>query len=107
MGIDHSAISVSDVAASQRFYTSHAMSQGPATVNEGPTQDALDGLEGVQVDIVPIRANDGPPHVELLGYRHPLGRALSLMTANDIAASRIVWQADKDALVRDPDGHLH
>jgi len=27
--------------------------------------------------------------------------------ANDIAATRIVWHADRDALVRDDDGHLH
>jgi hypothetical protein len=27
--------------------------------------------------------------------------------ANDVAATRIVWRSDRDALLRDPDGHLH
>lgn len=107
MGIDHSAISVSDVAASQRFYARLGMSKGGATVNDGPTQDALDGLEGVKVDVVPMDPTGTPPHVELLGYRRPVGRMLSPMAANDIAATRIVWRSDGDALVRDLDGHLH
>lgn len=107
MGIDHSAISVSDVAASRRFYTRLGMSEGAATVNEGPTQDALDGLDGVQVSIVAMSARDTLPHVELLGYRHPVGRALSPIATNDIAATRIVWRSEGDALVRDLDGHLH
>ena len=71
MGIDHSAISVSDVAASRRFYARHGLSEADATVNHGPTQDALDGLDGVEVDVVPMNPADKPPHVELLGYRHP------------------------------------
>ena len=29
------------------------------------------------------------------------------MAVNDIAATRIVWRSDGDALVCDPDGHLH
>jgi len=107
IGIDHSAISVSDVAASQRFYARLGMSEVGATVNEGPTQDALDGLDGVKVDVVPMSPTDTPPHVELLGYRHPVSRTPSPMAANDIAATRIVWRSDDDALIRDPDGHLH
>ena len=75
MGIDHSAISVSDVAASRRFYARLGLSEAGATVNQGPTQDALDGLDGVEVEVVPMNPADKPPHVEMLGYRHPIGRA--------------------------------
>ncbi len=107
MGIDHSAISVSDVAASQRFYARLGMSGETATANTGPTQDALDGLDGVQVEVVPMGAKDAPPHIELLGYRNPVGRTYLPAATNDIAATRIVWRADGDALFRDLDGHLH
>ncbi|MHB1245384.1 MAG: VOC family protein [Sulfuriferula sp.] len=107
MGIDHSAISVSDIAASRGFYARHRLSEGDATVNHGPTQAALDGLKGVEVDVVPMRPTDKPPHVEMLGYRTPVGRAFSPLAPNDIAATRIVWRSNCEALIRDPDGHLH
>ena len=107
MGIDHSAISVSDVAASRRFYACRGLSQAVAMVNHGPSQDALDGLDGVEVDVVPMNPADKPPHVELLGYRHPIGRSISPIAVNDIAATRIVWRSDGDALVCDPNGHFH
>jgi catechol 2,3-dioxygenase-like lactoylglutathione lyase family enzyme len=107
MGIDHSAISVRDVAVSRRFYARHGLSEAGATVNHGPTQDTLDGLDGVEVEVVPMNPTDKSPHVELLGYRHPVGRAISPVAVNDIAATRMVWRSDDDALVRDPDGHFH
>jgi hypothetical protein len=47
------------------------------------------------------------PHVELLAYGTPRGRAAVSPRANDIAATRTVWTADRDALIRDPDDHLH
>ena len=107
MGIDHSAISVSDIESSRRFYARHGLSEAAATVNHGPAQDALDGLDGVDVEVVPMNAANTPPHVEMLGYRHPVGRALCPWSANDLAATRIVWRSNADALIRDPDGHLH
>lgn len=107
MGIDHSAVSVGDIAASRDFYAYHGLTAGDATLNNGPTQMALDGLDDVEVDVVPMNPVREPPHVELLGYRHPVGRAPSPLAANDIAATRIVWRSGSDALIRDPDGHLH
>ena len=105
-GIDHSAICVSDVAASRSFYAKAGLAEGDATLNEGPTQVALDGLDDVRVEVVPMNPSAKPPHVELLGYRHPLTREHAPLAANDIAATRIVWTAGQEALVRDPDGHL-
>jgi catechol 2,3-dioxygenase-like lactoylglutathione lyase family enzyme len=107
MGIDHSAISVGDIAASRRFYVHHGLSEAGATVNHGPTQDSLDGLDGVEVDVVTMNPAQKTPHVELLGYRHPHNRTLRPQSANDLAATRIVWRSNTDALIRDPDGHLH
>lgn len=107
MGVDHSAISVSDVTASRRFYARHGLDEGDATINRGPMQEALDGLGGVEVAVVPMKPADKPPHIELLGYRSPVGHTLRPMAPNDIAATRIVWRSDGDALIRDPDGHFH
>lgn len=107
LGIDHSAISVSDVDASCRFYEALGLSVHGRTLNEGPTQVALDGLPGVEVDVVPMLPHRATPHLELLGYRHPHGRSEGRLEANDIAATRIVWAADRNQLIRDPDGHLH
>jgi catechol 2,3-dioxygenase-like lactoylglutathione lyase family enzyme len=107
IGIDHSAISVSNASVSRSFYEALGLSvQGP-TLNHGPTQEALDGLAGVEVDVVPMVPRGETPHLELLGYRKPLGRAADPIQANDVAATRIVWAADRDTLIRDPDGHLH
>ena len=106
MGIDHSAISIADLAASRRFYEEHGLAEGKRTLNQGPAQVALDGLDGVEVDVLPMNPPDKPPHVELLGYRQPAGRPHALLAANDVAATRIVWSANRDVLVRDPDGHL-
>jgi catechol 2,3-dioxygenase-like lactoylglutathione lyase family enzyme len=107
LGIDHSAISVSDVDASCRFYEALGLSVHGRTLNEGPTQVALDGLPSVKVDVVPMLPHRATPHIELLGYRHPSGGSAGQLQANDIAATRIVWAADRDQLLRDPDGHLH
>lgn len=107
MGIDHSAISVSDVEASKAFYRVHALREAGATVNHGPTQGMLDGLDGVEVDVVSMKPSHEPPHLELLGYRRPVGRQPRSLFTNDIAATRIVWRSDDIRLIRDPDGHLH
>lgn len=107
IGIDHSAISVSDVGASRRFYEGLGLAAQGATINHGATQVALDGLAGVEVDVVPMLARREIPHLELLAYRKPVGRAAGSLRANDVAATRIVWAANLDSLVRDPDGHLH
>ena len=106
MGIDHSAIAVGDLAASRRFYAQHGLREGATMLNQGPTQVALDGIDGVVVDIVPLLPAQAPPHIELLGYRGRVGATVAV-AVNDIAATRIVWNAAHDALLRDPDGHIH
>ena len=107
LGIDHSAIAVADTAASLAFYDAHGLGEGTRTLNQGPTQVALDGVTDARVDVVPLDPAVTPPHLELLGYRTPPPRTGRGWQANDIAATRIVWRGDRNALVRDPDGHLH
>lgn len=107
LGIDHSAISVANIETSRRFYEALGLSMHGATLNDGPTQNALDGLPQVIVDVLPMMPTRGTAHLELLCYRLPVGRSAGPLAANDVAATRIVWEADRDALLRDPDGHLH
>lgn len=106
-GIDHSAISVADAGVSRAFYEELGLTVGRPTLNQGPTQVALDGLAEVRVDVVPLSPQIGTPHLELLRYRSPVGRAAGRLQANDVAATRIAWRSNRDALLRDPDGHLH
>lgn len=107
MGIDHSAICVVDVEASRRFYNDHGLREGERSFNHGAAQVALDGLDDVEVDVAQMIPAERQPHVELLGYRRPPSRGGALLAANDVAATRVVWRASEEALVRDPDGHLH
>jgi catechol 2,3-dioxygenase-like lactoylglutathione lyase family enzyme len=107
LGIDHSAISVSDVEVSRGFYEALGLSPGRQTFNHGASQAALDGLAGAQVDVVPLMPASKTPHLELLGYRTPRPRRAGRLAPNDVAATRVVWVADRDTLLRDPDGHLH
>lgn len=106
-GIDHTAICVADASVSRGFYEELGLKVGRSTLNQGPTQAALDGLAAVRVDVVPMRPQVGTPHLELLRYRSPAGRPAGRLQANDVAATRIVWRSNCDALLRDPDGHLH
>jgi catechol 2,3-dioxygenase-like lactoylglutathione lyase family enzyme len=107
LGIDHSAIVVSDLPASQAFYTAHGLTCVGATLNQGSEQAALDGLESPIADVVPMKPAAAPPHVELLHYRQPPGASSEPVAVNDVAATRIVWHQGPPALLRDPDGHLH
>jgi catechol 2,3-dioxygenase-like lactoylglutathione lyase family enzyme len=116
-GIDHSAISVSDMERSIQFYENiFGLSVGGRQCNHGPEQCALDGLEEAAVDVVALLASAGRgPHLELLGYRIPLGRKPEHDPAPaDIASDRLVFEvrADSDRAIvgtdfcQDPDGHF-
>jgi catechol 2,3-dioxygenase-like lactoylglutathione lyase family enzyme len=132
LGIDHSAISVGDVERSILFYELLGLHAAARSVNHGIEQQRLDDLPDVEVDVIALEAATRTPHLELLGYRHPRGRAVVSIHLADIAADRLVWQAgnvdvllgaitDGDfadaivasgfiggatvALLRDPDGH--
>ena len=107
LGIDHSAIVASDLAASCGFYEMAGLAKGTATLNHGATQATLDGLDAPCADVVPMQPAAAPPHVELLHYRRPDGDCRAPWAVNDVAATRIVWDGPASALFRDPDGHLH
>jgi catechol 2,3-dioxygenase-like lactoylglutathione lyase family enzyme len=111
-GIDHSAICVADPARSNAFYATLGLTVRARQVNHGAAQDALDHLDDVVVDVVALGSDRPGPHVELLGYRRPQGRA-NVPHPGDISASRLVFsrttprgEATDMALLRDPDGHV-
>jgi catechol 2,3-dioxygenase-like lactoylglutathione lyase family enzyme len=137
LGYDHSAIVVADLERSLSFYTSLlGFAVAGRSLNRGPEQDRLDGLSACAVDVVALEpAAGGPPHVELLHYRAPVGRmSPGAVRANDVASARQIHAvAELDSLmkrlvregvrfvspgvvrlrdgtravaVRDPDGHM-
>jgi len=69
--LDHVSVVVHDLAAAIAFFTALGMTrEGEARV-EGPWVDRINGLEGVQVDIVMMRTPDGDGRLELTKFHHP------------------------------------
>jgi catechol 2,3-dioxygenase-like lactoylglutathione lyase family enzyme len=69
--LDHISVVVDDLAAAIAFFTTLGMTvEGEAPV-EGAWVDRVNGLEGVQVDIVMMRTPDEHGRLELTKFRHP------------------------------------
>src|ERR671938_393767 len=69
--LDHVSVVVDDLPAAIAFFTTLGMTvEGTAPV-EGPWVDRVNGLEGVQVDIVMMRTPDGHGRLELTKFRNP------------------------------------
>jgi len=102
-GIDHSAMVVADVARSLAFYRDElGLRVTSRQVNSGIGQDRLDGLSGVEVEVVALSPPMATPHVEFLGYRHPVVRR------RGASATRLVFEVeggDRPEFLKDPDGH--
>ncbi|HKV08278.1 MAG TPA: VOC family protein [Thermoanaerobaculia bacterium] len=68
--LDHVSVVVDDLAAAIAFFTELGMSlEGKAAI-EGPWVDRINGLEGIQVDIVMMRTPDGHGRLELTKFRN-------------------------------------
>jgi catechol 2,3-dioxygenase-like lactoylglutathione lyase family enzyme len=92
LGVDHTAIAISDAAISAGFFTSaFGFSIGTRTENRGPEQDALDNVDDVQVSVTQIAPDLPAPRLELLSYHVGTRRPIPLDTAsNDITATHCV-----------------
>jgi len=110
IGIDHSAISISGAERSIAFYENLGLVCTARQTNSGPEQERLDGLAGIAVEVIAMaRPGTPPPHLELLCYRTPRGRARDgQWDPQDIAdtASLLPGHAKEQMEIRDPDGHL-
>ncbi len=107
LGIDHTAIGISDSRISTRFFRSvFGFSVGPSTENRGPEQAELDDVDDVQVSVTQLATDLPAPRMELLQYHVGKRRPIPRDTAsNDIAATHSVVQvaslgAAADALAR-------
>jgi catechol 2,3-dioxygenase-like lactoylglutathione lyase family enzyme len=115
LGIDHSAITVSDSAASIAFYVNLGLSVSARSFNHGPEQQRLDDVPGAQVDVTALAPRCPTPHLELLCYRTTRQRPTSVRKSNDIASTHLVFELCTashvsrghitERLKRDPDGH--
>ena len=69
--LDHVSVVVDDLAAAVAFFTTLGMTvEGEAPV-EGPWVDRVNGIEGVQVNIVMMQTPDGHGKLELTKFRNP------------------------------------
>jgi len=69
--LDHVSVVVDDLAAAIAFFTALGMTPDGEMLVEGPWVDRVNGLDGVQVDIVTMRTPDGHGQLELTKFRHP------------------------------------
>jgi catechol 2,3-dioxygenase-like lactoylglutathione lyase family enzyme len=74
LGIDHTAITIGDTAASLAFYRDQlGMKVAGGSLNVGSTQEYLDNVFGARVRVTAMVPADAPPHVEFLQYETPPG----------------------------------
>jgi len=69
--LDHVGIVVDDLAPAIAFFTALGMTHEAEARVEGPWGDRVNGLEGVQVDIVMMRSPDGHGRLELTKFHNP------------------------------------
>lgn len=124
LGIDHTAIVVSDTDRSLAFYRDQlGLRVAGGAENWGVEQEHLNQVFGARLRITALRAERGPG-IEFLEYiAPPGGRTLPAdAQVNDLLAWRVplygvtvalpgtagalVGKTESAALVRDPDGHL-
>lgn len=113
LGIDHSAIAVSDSARSSTFYEALGLRRVARSLNSGSEQANLDGVGHPHVEVTALAPRQATPHVELLCYRSAAHHAKAALRDNDVAATRLIFEVDRHTLENrpsrqtliDPDGH--
>jgi catechol 2,3-dioxygenase-like lactoylglutathione lyase family enzyme len=94
--MDHVGVVVEDLAAAAAFFAELGLEvEGEAAV-AGPWVDAVNGLDGVQVDIVMMRTPDGHGRLELTRFRHPaaVGAAPDPAPPNTLGLRSIMFAVD-------------
>lgn len=95
-GIDHSAISIASTEQSLRFYQGLlGFALKGASLNHGPEQDRLDGLQGTRVEITGLAPAPHGMGVEFLHYAQPEGgRSRSNPRWSDACDRKLLLQSD-------------
>ena len=101
LGIDHSAISVTDTRSSIAFLEGGlGLKLAAQTENQGGEQARMDAVPGARVTVSGLEPRETPPHVELLGYKVGRRRPIADTTiASDTAATFFVLETDDLASV--------
>ena len=101
LGIDHSAISVSDTRRAIAFLESgFGLKLSEQTENHGAEQASMDAVPEARVTVSGLEPGHAPPHVELLGYKVGRRRSISDTTkANDTAATFFVLETNDLATI--------
>lgn len=109
LGIDHTAIVVTNTARSRQFYeTKFGLRVSGESENYGPEQEYLNGIKGAHLRITGLRGDSGPG-IELLEYIFPKTPARVFsesLPANDLLRweTTIAGKGLSEG-VFDPDGH--
>jgi catechol 2,3-dioxygenase-like lactoylglutathione lyase family enzyme len=69
--LDHVSVVVDDLEAAIAFFTALGMTVEDKMPVEGPWVDRINGIEGVQVDIVMMQTPDRHGRLELTKFRNP------------------------------------
>ena len=69
--LDHVSVVVEDLAGAVAFFTALGMTIEGKMPVEGAWVDRVNGIEGIQVDIVMMRTPDGHGRLELTRFRNP------------------------------------
>jgi catechol 2,3-dioxygenase-like lactoylglutathione lyase family enzyme len=103
LGVDHTAIAVSDSARSTSFFSSvFGFSVGAHTENRGAEQDALDDVDNVHVSVTRLAVDLPAPRLELLAYHVGTRRPIPRDTASsDILATHCAVRVGSLAAVAD------
>ncbi|NJK89508.1 MAG: 4Fe-4S binding protein [Myxococcales bacterium] len=107
LGIDHTAIAVSDTARSTAFYERLGFVRAGESLNFGPEQEALSGVDGARVRITGMAGTSGMG-IEFLEYLAPgPGRLYPADgTTEDLWSVEIaIRSASLSGGIQDPDGH--
>lgn len=111
LGIDHTALVVSDTEKSLGFYRDRlGLCVAGEGLNHGPEQERLNDVPGARLRITLLKGERGPG-VELLEYLHP--RDGRQMPPGSRADDLWHWHlsvvrpqsTERTVLMRDPDGH--
>ena len=69
--LDHVSVVVEDLAGAVAFFTALGMTIEGKMPVEGAWVDRVNGIEGIEVDIVMMRTPDGHGRLELTKFRNP------------------------------------